>query len=134
MRRSLLFFLLALSPGYLSAQQADTLNKKTEKSKDGWSVGGVPAIAYDSDIGFKIGAVVNFYDYGKGNIYPEYRHSLFFEYSITTKGSGIKQFLYDSEYLIPGIRVSAEASHLTERALDFYGYNGYKAYSCHVFR
>lgn len=110
------------------AQEADTLDNKIEKTKDGWSVGGVPAVAYDSDIGFKIGAVVNFYDYGDGTIYPEYRHSLFFEYSITTKGSGINQFLYDSEYLIPGVRISAEASYLTERALDFYGFNGYEAY------
>jgi outer membrane protein assembly factor BamA len=45
-----------------------------------------------------------------------------------TKGSGINQFTYDSEYLIPGIRVSAEASLLTEQSLDFYGFNGYESY------
>ena len=53
---------------------------------------------------------------------------MYFEWSRTTKGSGINQFTYDSEYLIPGIRVSAEASFLTEQSLDFYGFNGYESY------
>jgi len=41
--------------------------EKKEKIKDGWSFGAVPAIAYDSDIGFKYGGLVNFYDYGDGS-------------------------------------------------------------------
>jgi outer membrane protein assembly factor BamA len=40
------------------------------------------------------------------------------------------QFIYDSEYLIPNMRVTAEASYSTEQALDFYGFNGYKAWYC----
>jgi outer membrane protein assembly factor BamA len=129
MKKIWIFFTMQLFLcGNLFAQGYDSLNSNLEKRKEGWSLGAVPAIAFDSDIGFKIGAVVNFFDYGDGTIYPEYRHSLFFEYSITTKGSGINQFLYDSKYLIPGIRVSAEASYLTERALDFYGFNGSDAY------
>lgn len=113
----------------ISAQQADSSNiHKKSRVKKGWSINGVPAIAFDSDIGLKLGAVINLYDYGDGTIYPVYRHSLFFEFSRTTKGSGITQFTYDSKYLIPGIRLSAEASYLTERALDFYGFNGYEAY------
>lgn len=114
-------------------QEADSTKKSKEKKKEGWSLGAVPAIAYDSDIGFKIGAVVNFYDFGDGTIYPEYRHSLYFEYSITTKGSSIAQFMYDSKYLIPGARLTGEVSYLTERGLDFYGFNGYKAYYNSVF-
>jgi len=105
----------------------DTLSTG-EKIKTGWSFGGVPAIAYDSDIGFKYGAVVEFFNYGDGTTYPKYLHHLYFEWSRTTKGSGINQFTYDSEYLIPGIRVTAEASHLTEKALDFYGFNGYESF------
>ncbi len=121
----IIFFTVSISS---SGQQADTTSKKTEKKKEGWSLGAVPAIAFDQDIGWKFGGVVNFYDYGDGTIYPEYRHSLYFEYSFTTKGSGIGQFMYDSEYLIPDVRVSAEASYLTERALDFYGFNGYESF------
>jgi len=109
--------------------QADTLKpaKKAEKIKTGWNFGALPAIAYDSDIGFKYGALVNFFYYGDGKQYPKYLHSLYFEWNHTTKGSGTTQFTYDSEYLIPGIRVSAEASYLTEQALDFYGFNGYNS-------
>jgi outer membrane protein assembly factor BamA len=112
------------------AQQPDTVqtSKKADKIKKGWNFGGVPVIAYDSDIGFKYGALVNVFHYGDGSQYPKYRHSLYFELSRTTKGSGINQFTYDSEYLIPGIRVSAEASLLTEQSLDFYGFNGYESY------
>lgn len=129
MRKITALFIVIFFLGTIShAQEADSTNKSKEKTKEGWSLGAVPAVAYDSDIGFKIGAVVNFYDFGDGTIYPDYRHSLYFEYSITTKGSGIAQFMYDSKYLIPGVRVSAEASYLTERALDFYGFNGYEAY------
>ncbi|MBN2350794.1 MAG: BamA/TamA family outer membrane protein [Bacteroidales bacterium] len=111
----------------------NTKVKKEEKTKSGWSFGGVPAIAFDSDIGFKYGAVVNFYDYGDGTIYPEYKHSIYLEWSRTTKGSGINQFIYDSKYLIPNIRMTAEASYLTEQSLDFYGFNGYEAFYDHAY-
>jgi hypothetical protein len=110
--------------------QADTSKaaKKADKIKKGWNFGGLPVIAYDSDIGFKYGALVNVFNYGDGTNYPKYNHSLYFEWSRTTKGSGINQFTYDSEHLIPGIRISAEASLLTEQSLDFYGFNGYNSY------
>ena len=101
---------------------------KEEKIKKGWTFGALPSTSYDSDIGFKYGAVVNFYNFGDGSIYPKYKHSVFLEWSRTTKGCGINMFTYDSEYLIPGIRVTAEASLLTEKALDFYGFNGYNSY------
>ncbi len=100
----------------------------TEKvAKSGWSFGAVPAIAYDSDIGFKYGGVVNFYHYGDGSRYPEYNHSLYLEWSQTTKGSGIMKMKYDSKYLIPNVRTTIGVSYLTEQALDFFGFNGYEA-------
>ena len=108
------------------AQTADTLSPKAaEKAKTGFSFGAVPAIAYDSDLGFRYGALANFYHYGDGSIYPFYKHSLYVEWSHTTKGSDLKQVKYDSEYLIPGIRVTADARLETEQAMDFYGFNGY---------
>ena len=96
--------------------------------KTGLTFGALPAIAYDTDIGFKYGALANFYQYGDGSTYPRYLHSFYFEANRTTKGSGLLQFIYDSEYLIPNIRLTAEASYFTEQALDFYGFNGYKAW------
>ncbi len=98
-----------------------------EKIKKGWTFGAVPALAFDSDIGYKYGGVVNLYNFGDGSTYPKYRHSIYLEWSRTTKGSGINQFCYDSKYLVPNIRVTAEASLLTEKALDFYGFNGYNS-------
>lgn len=114
-----------LATNNITYAQTDTVSRPNAKS--GWSLGGVPVIAYDSDIGFKYGGLVNFYHYGDGTIYPEYKHSIYLEWSRTTKGSGINQITYDSKYLIPKIRVSGEISFLTEKALDFYGFNGYKA-------
>ncbi len=108
--------------------QEETQNTDSDNAKKGWSFGAVPVVAYDTDVGFKYGGLVNFYDYGDGSKYPNYDHSLYFEWSRTTKGSGINQFTYDSEKLIPGIRTSGEISYFTEKALDFYGFNGYEAY------
>ena len=131
LQKSFVFILslLLLSP-YAICQNSSgkSGSEVTEKIKKGWTFGALPAIAYESDIGFKYGGVVNFYNFGDGSIYPKYKHSLYFEWSRTTKASGINQFIYDSEYLIPDIRVTAEASLLTEKALDFYGFNGYESY------
>ena len=102
-----------------------TNNEKNERIKTGWSFGAVPAIAFDSDIGFKYGAVVELWNYGDGSLYPLYDHYYYFEYSNTTKGSQTFEFDFDSRVLIPHIRTLFEASYLTERGLDFYGYNGY---------
>lgn len=93
-----------------------------------WKMGGVPAIAYDSDMGFRYGALANFYDHGPDmELYPAYRHSLYVEWSHTTKGNDIKQMKYDSKYLIPNVRVTAAARLETEQAMDFYGFNGYES-------
>lgn len=109
--------------------QVDTLNTKEEKIKDGWTFGAVPVVAYDSDLGFKYGGLVNFYNYGKPTSYPEYLQSIYFEISRTTKGSGINQLSFDSGNMFPEkpIRITADVSYLTEQALDFYGFNGYQS-------
>ncbi len=114
-----------LTSDTLKTDSADTLSRKKEKIKTGWSWGAVPAIAFDSDIGFKYGAVLELWNYGDGSQYPLYDHYYYFEYSNTTKGSQIFEFDFDSRVLIPKVRTIFEASYLTERALDFYGYNGY---------
>lgn len=119
----LLTLLCSVAPAF--SQNSDTIVDTKKKKK--WTYGAVPAVAYDDDIGFKYGGLVNFYNYGDWKIYPEYYHSLYFEWSQTTKGSGIWEFTYDSKYLIPNTRFSFETSYLTERALDFYGFNGYES-------
>ncbi len=117
----LLGFILGSYQGY--AQD----NTEKQKIKKGWTFGALPAVSFNSDLGFQYGALVNLYYFGDGSTYPKYMHSLYAEVSRYTKGSGVNRFFYDSEYLIPGIRFTADVSYLTERALDFYGFNGYDA-------
>jgi len=120
-----LLFLFGIS---LNAQDADsTSTKKQEKIKTGFSFGAVPAIAYDSDVGFLYGATANLYWFGDGSRYPMYDHSVYLEWSRTTKGKGINQITYDTDKLIPGIRTFFEATYRIDKALDFYGFNGYQA-------
>jgi len=121
-----LLFLFGIS---LIAQEADSISsKKEEKIKTGFSLGGpLPAISFDSDLGFQYGALVRFYWFGDGSRYPRYDHSLYLEWSRTIKGKGINQITYDTDRLIPGIRSFFEAAYFIEKALDFYGFNGYQA-------
>jgi outer membrane protein assembly factor BamA len=111
-------FVIALSMGVTIGQDTPT----------GWSFGGVPAIAYNSDTGFLYGAILNIYNYGDGSQYPDYRHSTYIEWSRTTKGSGKNIIQFDSKYLLPwDLRITADLSYLTEAALPFYGFNGYES-------
>ncbi len=98
-----------------------------EVSKNGWNFGALPTITFDTDLGFQYGALVNLYDYGDGSRYPNYNHSLYFEVSRFTKGSGINRFYYDSDELIKGLQTSVDISLLSDQAYDFYGFNGYDA-------
>jgi len=91
----------------------------------GWSFGGVPAVAYNSDTGFLYGVILDVYNYGDGSQYPDYRYTTRLTWTRTTKGSGENIIFFDSKYLLPAdIRITAEAAYLTEQALPFYGYNG----------
>ncbi len=110
----------------ISFAQKDSIDNKTVRKK-GWSLGALPAIAYDTDIGFLYGALGNIYHFGDGSRYPNYDHSIYLEWSRTTKGSGKNIITYDSDRLIPNTRITAETSFLTEKALDFYGFNGYES-------
>ena len=124
--KKLFFFTLTLFVFTGLFAQEDTV--KTEQVKTGFSMGGVPVVAYDADTGFKYGALVNLYHYGDGSNYPNYDHSLYMEWSRTTKGSGINQLTYDALTLIPKTRVTLDVAYLTEQALNFYGFNGYESY------
>lgn len=120
-----ILFLLSISLR-LKAQndektQKDTLNYHPKK---GLSFGAIPYIGFSSDRGFQYGALINNFNYGDSKIYPKYYQNLYLEVSRTTKGSGINQIFFDSEHIIKGLRLTADISHLTEQALNFYGFNG----------
>jgi outer membrane protein assembly factor BamA len=98
-----------------------------EVIKTGWNFGALPTITFDTDLGFQYGALVNLYHFGDGSRYPNYNHSLYFEVSRYTRGSGINRFYYDSDQLIDGLLTSLDISFLSDQAYDFYGFNGYDA-------
>lgn len=97
-----------------------------KKVKTGFGFGAIPAISFDSDLGFQYGAVVNLYHYGDGSRFPKYDHSLYMEWSRFSKGTGINRIMYDSEKLIPKVRTTVDMTYMTEQMMDFYGYNGYQ--------
>jgi len=123
--KKLYTFLIALFIFSGAFSQQDSVEQKNVKK--GFSFGAIPVVAYNTDTGFKYGALANIYHFGDGTNYPNYNHSLYFEWSRTTKGSGVTQAIFDSKTLIPNTRVNLEASFLTEQALDFYGFNGANA-------
>ena len=130
MRKSLLL-LLTLSGIMLlhfSASAQEEKAKKEAKIPTGFSFGALPTISFDADMGFQYGGLVNLYDYGDGSMYPSYRQMMKVEISRYTRGSGTNQIFYDAKNLLPNnLRLIADLSYLTEKSLDFYGFNGYQS-------
>ncbi len=112
---------------FISLFSLQIFAQEEEVTKTGWNFGALPTITFDTDLGFQYGALVNLYNYGDGSRYPNYNHSLYFEVSRFTKGSGINRFYYDSDQLIPGLQTSLDISFLSDQAYDFYGFNGFDA-------
>ncbi len=96
-----------------------------QETKTGWNFGALPAVTFSTDQGFQYGALVNLFDYGDGSIYPDFYHRIYVEASTFTKGSSILRVMYDSDYLIKGIRYAVDLSYMPDFAYDFYGFNGF---------
>lgn len=96
-----------------------------QEIKRGWNFGPLPAISFNSDQGFQYGALCDIYWFGDGSTYPNYIHKFNVEISRYTKGSGIYHLFYDSKYLIKGLRTTLDISYLTDKMMDFYGFDGY---------
>ena len=59
MNKNILLLVLSFVLQICAFAQEDTISD--ERVKKGWTFGAVPAIAYNSDIGFRYGGVVNFF-------------------------------------------------------------------------
>lgn len=103
-------------------------NEKGEIIKTGWNLGPLPVIAFDADKGFQLGALLNLFDFGDGSTYPNPRQHWYFEASFFTKGSQLYTVSYDNKFSIPGVRISSTLTLSNDKAMDFYGYNGYKSF------
>jgi len=130
MRKSLLllFTLSGIMLLHFSASAQEEKAKKEAKIPTGFSFGALPTISFDADMGFQYGGLVNLYDYGDGSLYPSYKQMMKIEISRYTRGSGTNQLFYDARNLLPNnLRLIADLSYLTEKSLDFYGFNGYQS-------
>ena len=115
---------IAIITSLLVTVSAFCAGDKDEKVKTGWNFGFVPAVSYNSDLGFQYGINADIYNYGDGSIFPRYKHKFSTEVSRYTKGMTRLHLFYDSKYLIPGIRVTAAATYMNNPMFSFYGFNG----------
>ena len=113
------------------SKQGSTTPSKKEIVKTGYNFGPLPAVAFDADKGFQLGALLNIYDFGDGSTYPNPRQQWYFEASFFTKGSQLYTVSYDNRFLIPGVRWSSTFTLTNDKAMDFYGFNGYMSYFNH---
>ena len=113
--------LLALTMVFVSL----TMNAQEKEPKTGWNLGPLPAVGYNSDLGFQYGALCAFFYYGDGSYFPDYKHKFHVEASQYTKGSGMYHFFYDSKYLIPSTRLTFAATYLPNKMMKFHGFNGF---------
>lgn len=120
MKKAFLFLLISMIALQVSAQE--------KKVKTGWRFGGaLPAISFDSDLGFQYGALFEIHNYGDGSKSPEYIDRTYAEVSRYTKGSGIYRFMFESFHIIPGVHFTSDLSYLPDQANHFYGFNGYES-------
>lgn len=132
LRALLSIILLCITSHCVWAQKTKSSDSaKQEIVKTGYNFGPLPAVAFDADKGFQLGALLNIYDFGNGESYPNTRQQWYFEASFFTKGSQLYVISYDNRFLIPGIRFSTALTLTNDKAMDFYGFNGYMSYFDH---
>jgi hypothetical protein len=123
-----IFLLTALLTMHAHQSQTAVLTENGEVTADvNYTMGVIPALAFDADLGVKYGAVVNLFDHGPGGEAPHYDQHLFVRITNTTKGSLTAQALLESETLMNHGRLLAEVSYVRDNQMDFFGFNGRNA-------
>ena len=110
----------------LNAQE-DSIKATNPKIKKGWNFGILPTITYNSDLGFQYGGLIDLYNYGDGDIYPNYYERYYMEISRFTKGNGINNFSFESNRILKGRTVFFDIMYRTDQQYDFLGGNGYES-------
>jgi outer membrane protein assembly factor BamA len=127
---SVLFLSLATWSVSQTSQDSSLTKKQktvTDTGRTGWSLGPLPAIAYDSDLGLYYGLILELFDYGDGKIYPNYYQKLYFQVSGYSKGSSEHQFEWETYTFIPSMKFNIKLKYQGYKAYPFYGYNGNEA-------
>lgn len=111
-----------------SAVRAADNRQKPDREviKTGYNFGPLPVVAYDADKGFQYGALHNIYNFADGSSYPDPKSSWYIEASAYTKGSQKYVVSYDNTHSTPDVRLCAAASIIYDKAIEFFGYNGYR--------
>ncbi|MEN8249910.1 MAG: hypothetical protein ABFS32_13335 [Bacteroidota bacterium] len=119
--------LLTLSLVTFGQDEEKAVPDDRQEIKTGWSLGPLPTITYNSDLGFQYGGLLDLYNYGDGELYPNYYERYYLEISRFTKGNGINKFTYESNKLLKGRSVFFELLYRTDKQYDFFGPNGYES-------
>jgi outer membrane protein assembly factor BamA len=120
MKKTLTLFLTTLISLSLTAQEKEI--------KPGWRLDGIlPAVSYDSNLGFQYGVLFELLNHPDPVANPDLFDHTYTEVSRYTKGSGIYRFMFESNHLIPGIEFISDLSYLPDLANQFYGFNGYES-------
>ncbi|MBE0663357.1 MAG: hypothetical protein IH597_12935 [Bacteroidales bacterium] len=113
------FSVLAAEPGSLQ------IDEKQDYKRFTWGI--IPAAAFDSDLGFKYGAVFNLFDHGSHQKLPLFDQYLYIKLTNTTRGTLNAQAVFESKSLIKNATLILEASYLKDKKMDFFGFNGLNA-------
>ena len=106
----------------VGAQQRDdrAANSSTTRIPKGWELAGVPALNFDADEGFGIGAALELYNYGRG-VRP-YRFTVQPTVLFTSKGRRDATVFFDAPTLLPKQwRLSAFVGNEQQLAQPYYG-------------
>ena len=109
------------------AKKEKIYNEKGEIIKQGWNVGPLPVLGFDSDLGFQYGACVDIFNFGDGSRYPRYFYKFNVEVSRYTRGSGVFRFYADMPYLIKDTKLFFDITYNYSKKFEFFGFNGYEA-------
>lgn len=86
------------------------------------SIGFVPILSFDNDLGIRYGGVFNYFKYDDSSF--NYSENLFVRAFNSTKKSFQIQSVYETDHLLTCAKVFIEGSYLNDRAYDFFGFNG----------
>jgi outer membrane protein assembly factor BamA len=120
MKKTLTLFILTFITLSVSAQEKEV--------KPGWKLDGIlPAVSYDSNLGFQYGVLFELMNHPDPVANPDLFDHTYTEVSRYTKGSGVYRFMFESNHLIPGMEFISDISYLPDLANQFYGFNGYES-------
>lgn len=120
---------LGLLPASINAQQRDDRAGAPQAARipKGWELSGVPALNFDADEGFGIGAALELYNYGTG-VLP-YRFTVQPTLLITSEGRRDITVFFDAPALLgAGWRMTAFAGSERQLAQPYYGVGNATSY------